>query len=321
MRAIVMDSHGGPEVLRWTEVDTPVAKAGQALVRVEAAGVNFVDVYHRTGLYKVDLPFIAGQEGAGVVTAVGDGVNVVSVGDRVAFASTFGAYAEFVAVPADKLVPIPEGVDAKTACVAMVQGITAHYLTHATYPLQRGETILCHAGAGGVGLLLTQIARELGAIVITTVSTADKEALSRQAGAHYVIRYTEKDFVSEVRKLAPDGVSVVYDSVGKTTFMGSLECIRPRGLLALFGASSGAVPPFDPTILSTKGSLFLTRPTVRDHVRTRQELLSRTGFVFDRVRDGRLHVRIGHEYALAEAAKAHRDLEARLTTGKIVLIP
>ncbi|NYF80911.1 quinone oxidoreductase family protein [Granulicella arctica] len=318
MRAIQITATGGPEVLVPHDLPQPVPSAGQALVRIEASGVNFIDVYLREGRYPSPLPFIPGQEAAGTVVAVGEGVTLVSVGDRVAWCNVPGTYAEFAAVPADRLVALPEGVSVEQGAAAMLQGITAHYLAYATYPIQKGDEVLIHAGAGGVGLLLTQMAHSLGARVFTTVSTEEKAALSREAGADVVINYTTHDFAVEIKKQS-EGLHVVYDSVGKTTFEQSLSVLRRRGMMALYGASSGAVPPFDLIRLSTLGSLFVTRPTAKDYVVTRAELLQRAGDVLRSVADGTLKLRIAHTYPLAEAAQAHRDLEARKTTGKVLL--
>jgi NADPH2:quinone reductase len=320
VRAIRISEYGGPEVLKLDEVPAPGAGAGEALVRVRAAGVNFIDVYQRTGRYPLSLPFTPGNEAAGTVEAVGEGVDEVRVGDRVAFAMQLGAYAELVALPAWKLVALPEGVDERQAAAAMLQGMTAHYLTHATYPIRRGDTVLVHAAAGGVGLLLCQMAHRLGARVIGTVSTEEKARLAREAGADEVIRYTEADFEEEVRRITDGaGVEAVYDSVGKTTFDKGLNCLKPRGTMALFGASSGAVPPFDPLVLSTKGSLYVTRPTLAHYARDRAELLSRAGDVLGWVAAGELSIRVERTYPLAEAAAAHRDLESRATSGKLLL--
>jgi NADPH2:quinone reductase len=321
MRAIQITQTGGPEVLVPHELPTPVAGAGQALVKIEACGVNFVDVYQREGRYAVQLPFIPGQEAAGVVVAVGPEVTAVKVGDRVAFCHVMGTYAEFAAAPVSKLIAIPEGISTRQAAGAMLQGMTAHYLVHSTYAIQRGDVVLVHAGAGGVGLLLIQMAKRLGARVLTTVSTEEKAALARAAGADEAILYTQEDFAAKVRELTGGaGVPVVYDSVGKTTFEGSLACLRPRGLMALYGGSSGAVPPFDLIQLSAR-SLYITRPTLKDYTATRAELEQRAGDVLGWVADGSLKLRLEHDYPLAEAAQAHRDLEGRKTMGKVLLIP
>ncbi len=322
MKAIRVHSPGGPEVLRYEDVPDPRPQPGEAVVRVEAVGVNFIDVYHRTGLYKAALPVVLGQEAAGTVAAVAPDVTDVAPGDRVAWAGVFGAYAEQAAVPADRLVKLPADVSTRQGAAAMLQGMTAHYLACTTYPVKAGDTCLVHAGAGGVGLLLTQIAKLRGARVITTVSTAEKARLSRQAGADETIDYATQDFEAETRRLTGGrGVEVVYDSVGKATFEKGLACLAPRGMMALFGQSSGPVGPFDPQILAQRGSLFLTRPSLFHYVATRQELVARATEVLAWVRDGRLKLRMEHEFALGEAAAAHRALEARKTTGKVLLIP
>ncbi|HTW46140.1 MAG TPA: quinone oxidoreductase [Acidobacteriaceae bacterium] len=320
MKAIVIRQTGGPEVMAVTEVPMPEPKPGEVLVRVRGSGVNFIDIYLREGRYKADLPFINGQEGAGVVAEVGRGVTEFKPGDPVAWSSVLGSYAEYAVVPAEALVKVPKDLDLRVASAVMLQGMTAHYLAHSTYKLNVGDTALVHAAAGGVGLLLTQMAAQAGTRVIATVSTAEKEKLAREAGATHVIRYTEEDFEAETRRLTGgQGVDVVYDSVGKTTFEKSLRCLRRRGTLVLYGGSSGAVPPFDLVELSKLGSLFVTRPRLHDYVATRDELMWRAGEVLDAVQGGRLKVRMEHSYPLAEAAQAHRDLEARKTTGKLLL--
>ena len=322
MRAIRVHTHGGPEVLELDEVPVPVPGPGQALVRIEAAGVNFIDIYHRSGLYKVPLPMVPGQEGAGVVSAVGPDAAGVAIGDRVGYTGVLGAYAEFAVVPADRLVPLPPGVTARQAAAVLLQGITAHYLATSTYRLAAGETCLVHAAAGGLGLLLCQIAKRLGARVIGTVSTEAKAELARGAGADEVILYTQQDFEAEVKRLTGGaGVRVVYDSVGKTTFDKSLNCLARRGMLVLCGQSSGPVPPLDPQVLNQKGSLYLTRPTLAHYTATREELLARAGEVLGWVADGSLAVRVGREYPLARAAEAQRALAGRETTGKVLLLP
>lgn len=322
MRAIRFHANGGPEVLSWEEVDDPQPAPGQVLIRLEAVGLNYIDTYHREGLYPVALPCVPGVEGAGEVLALGEGVSEVAVGDRVAYAGPMGSYAELAVVPADRVVPLPEGVSSEVGAAAMIQGITAHYLAHGSYPLKETDTALIHAGAGGVGLLLIQMAKLRGARVLTTVSTADKEALARGAGADEVIRYTEVDFGDEVMRLTDGaGVDVVYDSVGKTTFDRGLDVLRPLGYMVLFGQSSGPVPPIDPGILNTKGSLFLTRPTSAHYTQTRQELLARAGDVLDWMAEGTLDLRIGHRFPLSEAAEAHRAIQGRKTTGKVLLLP
>jgi NADPH2:quinone reductase len=327
MRAIQIAHTGGPEVMALRDLPTPEPGSGQALVRIEACGVNFIDVYQREGRYPVQLPFIPGQEAAGTVASLGPAEPGAArfgfkVGDRVAWANVLGSYAEFAVVPLSRLIAVPEGVTARQAAGAMLQGMTAHYLAHATYPIQPDDAVLIHAGAGGVGLLLTQMAKRLGARVFTTVSTDEKAALARQAGADETILYTREDFTARVRELTGGrGLPVVYDSVGKTTFDGSLACLRPRGMLVLFGGSSGAVPPFDLIRLSTMGSLYVTRPTLKNYTATREELEQRAGDVLRWVADETLKLRLEHTYPLADAAQAHRDLEARKTTGKVLLIP
>jgi NADPH2:quinone reductase len=322
MRAIRIEEFGGPEVMRLEEVPDRHPAPGEALVRVRAAGVNFIDVYHRTGRYPNPLPFTPGSEAAGVVEEVGERVTEVHEGQRVAFAGQLGAYAEHITVPAAKLVPVPDGIGDEGAAAAMLQGMTAHYLSHSTYPIKSGDTVLVHAAAGGVGLLLVQMAHRLGARVIGTVSTEAKAELARGAGADEVIRYTEQDFEEEVRRLTGgSGVEAVYDSVGKTTFAKSLNCLKPRGYMVLFGGSSGPVEPFDPIVLSAKGSLFLTRPTLHHYTPDRASLLERASAVLGWVADGSLELRIERTYPLAEAQQAHRDLESRATTGKLLLVP
>ena len=320
MRAIQVAKTGGPDVLELVELPQPEPKAGEVLVKIEAAGVNFIDTYLREGRYPSPLPFIPGQEAAGTVAAVGDGVSELRVGDRVAWTSAPTAYAEFACVPVASLVKVPAEMNLDAAAAVMTQGLTAHYLAFDTYAIQRGDTVLVHAGAGGVGLLLTQIAKMLGATVLTTVSTEEKAELSRGAGADKVILYTQENFADAVKKFTGgEGLPVVYDSVGKTTFEDSLKCLRPRGLLALYGGSSGAVPPFDPMKLAAGGSLYLTRPTLKAYTQTRTELERRASDVFGWVASGALKVRIGHRYKLEDAAQAHRDLEGRKTTGKVLL--
>src|SRR5918997_716847 len=323
MRAIQVTEYGGPDVLRLRELPDPEPGDGELLVRAAACGVNYIDTYHRSGAYPVELPFTPGMEGAGVVRAVGGGVDGMGVGDRVAWASTTGSYAEQVLVPADRAVPVPDGVDDDVAAAALLQGMTAHYLTVSTYPVQSGDAVLVHAAAGGVGLLLTQLATTRGARVIGTVSTAEKERLARDAGAAEVIRYTEvDDLAAEVRaRSGGAGVAAVYDGVGATTFDASLASLRPRGMLVLFGASSGPVPPVDPQRLNAAGSVYLARPKLFDYVATREELTERAAAVYSAVADGALDVRIGNRYPLAEARTAHEDLQGRRTTGKLLLIP
>jgi NADPH2:quinone reductase len=322
MKAIQIHGTGGPEVLQLADLPIPQPGPGQVLIRVEAVGVNFVEIYFRKGMYKAALPFIPGSEAAGTVEELGPGVTGFAAGDAVASASVLGSYAEYALVPAAQLVKTPPGITHEQAAAAMLQGMTAHYLAYSTYPLKAGETALIHAGAGGVGLLLTQIAVRIGARVITTVSTAEKAELSREAGASEVILYTEQDFEAEVKRITGGkGVDVVYDSVGKTTFDMSLNCLRPRGLMALFGASSGPVPPFDLTQLNSKGSLFVTRPSMWYYVATRAELEWRANDVLGWVAKGELKLRMEHLYPLDQASQAHADLEARKTTGKILLEP
>ena len=308
--------------MELAELPVPQPKANEAVVKVAASGVNFIDVYFREGRYKAPVPFVLGQEGAGVVSAVGSDVTSVKKGDRVAWTGLQGSYAEYAAVPADRLVPIPAGVTDQQAAATMLQGMTAHYLSHDTYPLKRGETALVHAAAGGVGLLLVQMAHNIGARVIATVSTEQKAKLAREAGADEVILYTQSDFEEETKRLTDGkGVDVVYDSVGKTTFEKGLNVLRPRGYMVLFGGSSGAVPLFDLIALSQKGSLYVTRPTLGHYIATREELVARSGAVFGMMAAGKLKLRIEHIYPLAEAQQAHRDLEGRKTTGKLLLIP
>jgi len=322
MKAIRIHQNGGPDVLQYEDVPDPSLKPGDALVKIDAAGVNFIDTYQRSGLYKVPLPTTLGQEGGGTVTAVGPAVTTVKAGDKVAWTGILGSYAEVIAVPAERLVALPAGVKTKQGAAIMLQGMTAHYLASSTYPLKAGDTSLVHAGAGGVGLLLTQIAKMRGARVITTVSTDEKAKLSRDAGADDVILYTKQDFEEEVKKITGGkGVQVVYDSVGKTTFDKSLNCLAPRGMLVLFGASSGPVPPFDPHHLSQKGSLFLTRPTLVNYIASRAELEQRSSDLFGWIAAGKLRLRMEFEFPLKDAAEAHKALEGRKTTGKVLLIP
>jgi NADPH2:quinone reductase len=323
MRAIQVKQTGGPEVLELVELPDPVPGEGELLVQVSAAGVNYIDTYHRAGIYPRQTPFGLGLEGAGTVRSVGAGVTGFAEGDRVAWCETPGSYAELVAVPAARAVRVPDGVSDEQAVGALLQGMTAHFLVTATYPVAKGESILVHAAAGGVGLLLTQLATARGARVIATVSTEEKAALARGAGAAEVIRYTEvADLSAEVRALTDStGVAVVYDGVGKTTFDASLASLRPRGMMVLFGAASGPVPPVDPQRLNSGGSLYLTRPTLFHYVASREELDYHSGEVFTAVANGTLHVRIGQRYPLAEARTAHEDLHGRRTTGKLVLVP
>ena len=322
MKAIQIKNPGGPEAMELVDIPVPEPKPNEAVLKLAACGVNFIDVYQREGRYKVPLPFILGQEGAGTVTAVGSEIKSVKKGDRVAWTGGMGGYAENAAIAADRLVPIPAGVTDQQAAATMLQGMTAHYLCHDTYRLKRGETTLIHAGAGGVGLLLVQMAHNIGARILATVSTEEKAKLAREAGADEVLLYTKSDFEAETKRLtAGKGVDVVYDSVGKTTFEKSLNVLRPRGMMVLYGGASGAVPPFDPIILTQKGSLFLTRPTLGNYIATREELLARAGALFGMISEGKLKLRIEHRYPLAEAQRAHRELEGRKTTGKLLLIP
>ncbi len=322
MMAIRLHQHGGPEVLRYETLPLPRPGVGEAVVKVEAAGVNFTDVYHRTGLYPTSLPLILGSEAAGTVHAVGPDVAEVKPGDRVAYATQLGSYAEYAVVPAWKLVQLPETITARIGAAAMLQGLTAHYLTHTTFRLTPGAIVLVHAAAGGVGLLLVQMAKRLGATVFGTVSSEEKERLVRKMGADTIIRYREVDFEAAVKELtAGRGVDVVYDSVGRDTFAKSLNCLRPRGTLVLFGQSSGPVAPVDPLMLVDKGSLFFTRPSLRHYVATRDELLQRAAPLFEWISTGSLQVRIDRTFRLADAAEAHRQLESRAVLGKLLLTP
>ncbi len=322
MKAIQIKQTGGPEVMELVDLPVPQPKSNEAVVKIQAAGVNFIDVYNREGRYKAPLPLVLGQEAAGVVSALGSDVGGVAVGDRVAYTSVPGSYAEYAAVPADRLVKIPAGVGEREAAAAMLQGMTAHYLTHDTWPLKKGETALIHAAAGGVGLLLVQMAHNIGARVIATVSTEEKAKLARAAGADEVILYTQADFEAETKRLTGGkGVDVVYDSVGKTTFDKGLNLLRPRGMMVLFGGSSGAVALLDPLVLTQKGSIFLTRPSLGNYIATAPELQQRAAAVFGMIRDGKLKLRIEHVYPLAQVQQAHRDLEGRKTTGKLLLLP
>jgi len=322
MKAIRVHVCGGPEQLVCEDIPTPSPGPGQALVRITSIGVNFIDIYFRTGLYKADPPIIPGMEAAGTVEAVGPDVSEVSVGDCVAYAMARGSYAEYSLVPSWQLVRMPDSVDFNTAAACMLQGMTAHYLTHSTFVLKEGDTALVHAAAGGTGLLIVQMAKMCGARVFGTVSTEPKAASAREAGADEVILYTEQDFLAEVRRLTSGrGVDVVYDSVGAATFDKSIDSLRPRGMMVSFGNASGAVPPFQPLLLSQKGSLFLTRPTLFNYCATREELLWRAGDVLGWAASGRLRIRIDRTYPLSEAAQAHRDLEGRKTSGKLLLLP
>ena len=322
MKAIQVSQTGGPEVLKLVELPIPEPKPKEAIVQIKAAGVNFIDVYFREGRYPASLPFVDGQEAAGVAVQVGADVATVKVGDRVAYTGALGSYAEYAAVPGDRLVRIPDQLDFKQAAAAMLQGMTAHYLSHSTYPIKRGETALIHAAAGGVGLLLVQMCKLLGARIIGTAGSEAKAALAREAGAGDVIVYTTQDFETETKRLTEaKGVHVVYDGVGKTTFEKDLNVLRPRGYLVLFGGASGPVPPIDLLELTKHGSLFVTRPSLQHYVSTREELEQRSNDLFEMIVRGDLKLRIHKTYPLADAQQAHRDLEGRRTTGKILLIP
>jgi NADPH2:quinone reductase len=322
MKAIQVQKVGGPEVLTLVDIPAPKPKPNEAVVKISAAGVNFIDVYFRNGHYPSTLPFTIGQEGSGIVSEVGADVKTFKPGDRVAYTGIRGSYAEYAAVPADRLVLLPPGITEQQAAAAMLQGMTAHYLVHDTYPLKKGETALIHAAAGGVGLLLVQMAKYIGARVIATVGTEEKAKLAREAGADEVILYSQQDFEVETKRLTDGkGVHVVYDGVGKTTFDKDLEVLRPRGYLVLFGASSGPVPPFDLAKLAQKGSLFVTRPTIVHYIAAHEELQKRATEVLTMIATGKLKLRIEHIYPLKEVQQAHRDLEARKTTGKLLLIP
>lgn len=322
MKAIRVRELGDASVLRLETTEDPTPGPGEVLVRIEAAGINFIDVYYRTGLYKQPPPYTPGSEAAGTVVAIGSGVENLRVGDRVASTSISGAYAELARAPANGLVRLPDGVSSKQGAAAMLQGMTAHYLACTTYPLSRGDTCVVHAAAGGVGLLLCQIAKLRGATVIATVSTDEKAELAKGAGADHVIFYTKEPFEAEVKRLTDGvGANVIYDGVGKSTFEKDFECIARRGMIVLFGQSSGPVAPFEPSVLANKGSLFLTRPVLGHYIAKREELEARSSDVFGWIRDGKLSLRIGHEFPLAEAAEAHRALESRKTTGKVLLLP
>ena len=322
MKTVRVHKYGGPEALTLDDVPVPEPKPGEARVKVEAIGLNYIDVYQRTGLYPIQTPFTLGSEAAGVVDAVGPGVTEVKSGDRVAYSMVLGAYAEYAIVPAWRLAPLPSGIDAKSGATIMLQGMTAHYLSRSTYPVKQGEIALIHAAAGGVGLLLIQMVKQAGGIAIGTVSTEQKAQLAKEYGADHVILYTQSDFATEVRRLTENrGVHVVYDSVGQSTFDKSLDSLRPRGYLVLFGQSSGPVPPFDPAKLAAKGSLFLTRPSLAHYTLDRNELLQRANELFDLVASNQLKLRIAKTFPLAEVAEAHRELEGRRTTGKVILVP
>ena len=322
MQAIQIETTGGPEVLTLATLPDPTPAAGQALIRIEASGVNFIDTYFREGRYLAALPYTLGQEAAGTIVTVGPDVSGLAPGDRVAWCGVPGTYATHALAPADRLIRIPDALTTQQAAAALLQGMTAHYLLHATFQPQPGDKILVHAGAGGTGLLLIQLAKRLGAYVITTVSTPEKATLAREAGADDIIFYASEDVDVRVHEITSGArLPVVYDSVGKTTFEASLRCLRPRGTLVLFGGASGPVPPFDLIRLSTLGSLYITRPTLKDYVATRNDLLARANDIFSWVVDGTLKLRIAHTYSLADAAQAHRDLESRGTTGKLLLLP
>jgi NADPH2:quinone reductase len=322
MKAIRVNAPGGPEVLRYEDVADPTPKAGEAAVKVDAAGINYIDVYQRSGQYKLNLPLTLGLEAGGTVTAVGPNVTEVKVGDKVAYTGVAGAYAQYAVVPAARLVTLPTGLTTRQGAAAMLQGLTAHYLACSTYPLKSGDTCLVHAAAGGVGLLLCQIAKMRGARVIGTVSTEEKAKLAREAGASDVILYTKQDFEAEVKRLTDGkGLQVVYDSVGQTTFDKGFNCLAPRGMMALYGQSSGPIGPFDLGVLNAKGSLFVTRPSLNHHIITRAELLERSTELLGWIRDGKLKLRTEFEFPLKDAADAHRALEGRKTTGKVLLIP
>ena len=322
MRAIQVKKTGGPEALTLVDLPIPKPKPNEVVVKISAAGVNFIDVYFREGRYPASLPFVVGQEAAGIVSEVGSEVKSWKPGDRVAYTGILGSYAEYAAVPADRLVRVPPTVKDEQAAAAMLQGMTAHYLVNSTYPLKKGEMALIHAAAGGMGLLLVQMAKNIGAHVIGTVGSEDKAKLAREAGADEIILYTQQDFEAETKRLTDGkGVHVVYDGVGKTTFEKDFNVLRPRGYLVLFGGASGPVPPVDPLILTQKGSLFLTRPSLTHYIAAREELERRATDVLNMISAGKLKLRIAHVYKLQDAPQAHRDLEARKTTGKVLLIP
>ncbi|MFQ5902063.1 MAG: quinone oxidoreductase [Candidatus Binatia bacterium] len=322
MKAVRVHEYGGPEVLKYEEVPLPEPAAGEARVKIETLGLNYIDIYQRTGLYPLKVPFTLGMEGAGVVDALGANVTGIKKGDRVAYAMVLGSYAEYAVVPSSKLVPVPQNLDTRSAAAVMLQGMTAHYLTRSAYPLKKGDTALIHAAAGGVGLLLIQIAKRQGATVFGTVSSEEKAQLAKQTGVDEVILYTQTDFSAEVKRLTNgQGVHVVYDSVGQTTFEKDLSCLRPRGYLVLFGQSSGPVPPFNLATLATKGSLFVTRPSLMHYSSNREELLKRASDLFTWLSAGELKVRINKSLPLSEAAEAQKQLEGRKTSGKVLLIP
>jgi NADPH2:quinone reductase len=322
MKAIRISQYGGPEVLSHEDIDTPEPNEGQIRIKIEAAGLNFIDTYQRTGLYPLELPRTLGLEGAGIVETIGANVSDLSPGDRVAWKSVSGSYAEYVVANEADVVKIPDNVETKTAAAVMLQGLTAHYLSHSTYPLSENDTCLIHAAAGGVGLLLVQMAKMRGARVFGTTSTPEKADLARNAGADEVILYSEQDFEAEVKRLTDgQGLNVVYDSVAKTTWEKSINCLKPRGYMVFFGNASGPVPPIDPLLLSQKGSIFMTRPTLNSYTLTQEEFLGRTNDIMNWIGEGKLNVRIGEEHPLADAAEAHRRLEGRQTTGKVLIIP
>jgi len=322
MKVVRVHETGGPDKMVYEDSPAPSRNPDRAIVKIHAIGLNFIDVYFRMGLYKSPLPFIPGMEAAGVVDSVGKNVTSVKCGDRVAYAGSIGAYAEYASIDPTQLVSLPAGIDMKTAAAVMLQGITAHYLTHSTYPLRKGETVLLHAAAGGVGLLLIQLAKKIGVTVIGTVSTEEKSSIAKSAGADHIILYTQADFEQEVQKItAGKGVDAVYDSVGQETFDKSLNCLRPRGMMVLFGQSSGPVPPLNPSVLNAKGSLYITRPGISHYTATREELLWRAGDIFSWISDGSLKARVDRVYSLKEAAEAHRALETRQTAGKVLLQP
>ncbi len=320
MKAIRVHQNGGPEQLRYEDIPDPVPAPGQVLVKLDAIGVNFIDTYQRSGLYKLPLPATLGQEGAGTVEAAGAGVEGIKPGDRVA-AYALGCYAEKVAVPASAIIKLPAGIDFKTAAASILQGMTAHYLLFSVYKVEPGTTCLIHAAAGGVGLILTQWAKALGATVIGTTSTAAKAEKAKAAGADHMILYTGQDFEAETRKLAPKGVDVVYDSVGASTFLKSLNVLRPRGTMCTFGNASGPAPAIEPLLLSQKGSLMLTRPKLGDFILTPQELAWRSSDLFSAITSGKLKIHVDHEYKLSDVQQAHKDLESRKTSGKLLLLP
>lgn len=322
MKAIRINEKGGPENLKLEDVPVPVPGSGEILIKVDAAGLNYIDTYHRSGLYPLEFPITPGLEGGGTVERLGESVADFGVGDRVAWGTCMGSYAEFVTAPAAKVVKLPAGVTPEQGAAVMLQGMTVHYLTHSTYPLKQGDTALVHAAAGGVGLLMVQVAKKLGATVIGTAGTPEKAELARAAGADEVILYAEQDFEAETRRLTDGaGVDVAYDSVGKATWEGSMNCLKPRGYLVLFGNASGPVPPIDPLLLTQKGSLFMTRPNLMGYTLTREELVRRADDVLGWVEDGTLDVRIDRRIPLSDASEAHRAIESRETKGKVLIVP